>query len=86
MQTERRLHVTPAGTVFTGEGTTTMAIEIEYRMERLLAQADNERLAAPRATLRLRFGRAIIGLGRAIGGRDLERAPRTASRPALHTR
>jgi len=58
--------------------------EVEYRMGRLLDEADRERLAGRRPGLRELLGQALIAIGRSISGSASEPAPR--SRPALPAR
>lgn len=89
MQTTSRLGASPAAdaglstAIFTGDGTTTMSHEIDFRMQRLEAEAAHERLAsATREGLRQHLGHALMALGRAIHGIEPERA----KRPALDAR
>jgi hypothetical protein len=83
MQTKGRIGASPTATTsFTGQGMTTMCTEIDFRMRRLEAEADRERLAGPREGLRQHLGHALMALGRAIHGIEPERAPR----PALDAR
>jgi hypothetical protein len=82
MRTRARFGVTPAGAIFSGDGTTTMTDEVDFRMRRLEAEAARERLAGPRDGLRQHVGHALMALGRAIHGVE----PESVSRPALHTR
>jgi len=78
MHTNDRLGASPTA-IFTGEGMTTMSHEIDFRMRRLQAEADRERLATGRDGVRQHVGHALMALGRAIHG--LEQEP--AGRPAL---
>lgn len=57
---------------------TTMSHEIEFRMRRLEAEADRERLAARRDGVRHHLGHALMALGRAIHGIEAERPTRHA--------
>jgi hypothetical protein len=54
-------------------------VEVEYRTQRLLAQADAERLVGRRDGLRQRLGHALIALGRTIHGVELEPARRAST-------
>jgi hypothetical protein len=56
--------------------------EIDYRIQRLQAEAASERLAGPRDGIRQHVGHALMALGRAIHGLEEERA----ARPALDVR
>jgi len=55
--------------------------EVEYRMRRLLDEAASERLVAGRDGIRQHLGHALIALGRAIHGVQLEHVARPALRP-----
>jgi hypothetical protein len=55
-----------------------MGHEIDFRMRRLEAEADRERLAGPREGLRQHLGHALMALGRAIHGIESEHARRPA--------
>ncbi len=77
MQTKSGSGVVPAGSIFTGEGSA-MSDEIDFRMQRLAAEAYRERLAGDRDGLRQRLGHSLIALGRAIHGIEPEPATRTA--------
>jgi hypothetical protein len=74
--------------ILMGEGTNTMSSEIEFRMRRLEAEADRERLTPRREGLRWHraarrnVGHGLMALGRMIHGIEVEHS----SRPALHTR
>jgi hypothetical protein len=79
MRTTRGIGPTLAtATIFTGAGMTTTSHEIDYRMWRLAAEADEERLAGPRDGVRQHVGHALMALGRAIHGIEAEPAPRPA--------
>jgi len=79
MQTKDRLGALPiATTIFSGEGMTTMGHEIDFRMRRLAAEAARERLAGPRDGVRQHLGHALMALGHAIHGLELEQAGRPA--------
>jgi hypothetical protein len=69
-------------TTFAGKGMTTMCSEIDFRMRRLEAEANCERLAGPRDGIRQHLGHALIALGRAIHGIETE----NATRPELAAR
>ncbi len=82
MYTRDRLDASPAATtILTGEGMTTMGHEIDFRMQRLQAEAARERLATCRDGIRQHLGHALIALGRAIHGVEPEHAARPALRP-----
>lgn len=82
MQTKDRFGASPTAiTIFTGEGTATMGHEIDFRRQRLEAEAGRERLAAGREGVRQRLGHALMALGRAIHGIEANHA----ARPALDT-
>jgi hypothetical protein len=55
-----------------------MCAEIDYRINRLQAEAASERLAGPRDGLRQHLGHALMALGRAIHGIEAEHAVRPA--------
>lgn len=77
MQTKDSLGASPTATIiFTGGGLTTMSNEIDFRMRRLAAEADRERLAGRREGVRQRLGHALMALGRAIHGLEPEHAAR----------
>jgi hypothetical protein len=79
MQTRDRIGASPtAATIFTGQGMTTMSSEITFRMRRLEAEAHSERLAGPRVGIRRHLGHALMALGRAIHGIEVERPARRA--------
>lgn len=83
MQTNGGLSTPLAATpILMGEGTNTMSNEIEFRMRRLEGEAQRERLAPRRDGLRQHVGHALMALGRAIHGIEVEHAPR----PALDAR
>jgi len=81
MYTKTTSGLTPAGSIFTGEGSA-MLDEIEFRMHRLAGEARRERLAGPRDGLRQRLGHALMALGHAIHGLE----PEQHGRPALGPR
>jgi hypothetical protein len=81
MQTTRT-GLAPAGSIFTGEGMTTMSDEIDFRMRRLQAEAASERMAPPREGLRQHLGHALMELGRVIHGLE----PDQPTKPALRAR
>ncbi len=71
------------GARWTREGASPiMCYEVEYHMQRLLLEAENERLAGPREGLRQHVGHALMALGRAIHGLE----PQRSGRPAAHLR
>ncbi len=74
--------VVPAGSIFTGEGMTTLSDEVAFRMRRLAAEADRERLRGHHDGMRHRLGHALMALGRSVHGIE----PDHATRPALHVR
>jgi len=59
---------------------TTMGNEVDFRMQRLQAEADRERLAGKRDGIRQQVGHALIALGLAIHGVEAKHV----ARPALH--
>jgi hypothetical protein len=85
MQTTIGHGITPAGSIFTGEGSA-VSDEIAFRMRRLACEAHGERLAGSRDGLRHHVGHALIALGRAIHGIEPEHGARSAGRPALDAR
>ena len=79
MQTKDRLGASPTvATCLRWEGMTTMCNEIDFRMRRLEAEAERERLAGPRHGIRQHLGHALMALGRAIHGIETEHARRPA--------
>ncbi len=79
MQTKGQLGVSPTATAtWPGEGLTTMSTEIDFRMRRLEAEADRQRLAVRRDGIRQHVGHALMALGRAIHGMEPERTGRPA--------
>ena len=76
MQTKERLGASPTVATIRVEGMTTMSHEIDFRMRRLKAEADQERLAGPRDGFRQHLGHALMALGRAIHGIETEHARR----------
>jgi hypothetical protein len=78
MQTTERLGASPAVATIRAEGMTTMSHEIDFRMRRLEAEANRERLAGSRDGFRQHLGHALIALGRAIHGIETEHARRPA--------
>ena len=91
MQTNNRLHAGSAAgdaawiAAHAGEGMRAMSHEIEFRRERLAAEAARERLVGEHEGLRRWIGHRLMALGRAIHG--LEPDPSGGSaRPALRTR
>lgn len=79
MQTTNRPTLPPAGSIFTGEGMTAMRDEIDFRMQRLQAEAASERLATPHEGLRQHVGHALMAVGRFVHGLE----PEQGGRPAL---
>jgi hypothetical protein len=79
MRTTRWIGPLPSGGIFTGEGTTTVSQEIDYRMDQLLTEAEHERLVGRRHGLRHLVGHALLAIGRAVHGPE----PDPATRPAL---
>jgi hypothetical protein len=83
MQTNDGLGASPTTTaIFTGEGMNAMGHEIDFRMRRLGAEAERERMMVRRDGVRQHVGHALMALGRAIHGMEPERP----SRPALDVR
>ena len=83
MQTTTRPGARPAATIlFTGNGSTTMGTEIEFRMRRLEGEAERQRFAGRPEGLRQAIGHALMELGRAVHGLE----PEPASSPAVTTR
>jgi hypothetical protein len=87
MQTTNRRGASPTTpmstlTLYAGDGMHTTGAEIDFRMERLAAEAERERAVGPRHGLRGRVGHALIALGREIHGLETE----PAARPALRAR
>ncbi|HSW41199.1 MAG TPA: hypothetical protein VLM76_01675 [Patescibacteria group bacterium] len=79
MHTKGRLGASPtAAAVSVGEGLTTMSNEIDFRMRRLLIEAERERLAGRREGVRQHLGHALMALGRAIHGIEVEHPARPA--------
>jgi len=83
MQTMGGLSALPTRTqIFTGEGMNAMGHEIDFRMRRLAAEADRERLTVRKDGIRQHVGHALMALGRTIHGIETEHV----SRPALDAR
>jgi hypothetical protein len=89
MQTKGGLSAPLAATpILMGEGTNTMSSEIEFRMRRLEAEADRERIGGRHEGIRWRrairepLGHALMAVGRAIHGIEADHS----SRPAVGAR
>jgi hypothetical protein len=79
-----QLGTAPTSTLalYAGDGMRATGAEAEFRAQRLLAEAARDHDGEPRPGLRHHVGHAIIAIGRAIHGLEVE-AP---ARPALDVR
>ncbi len=59
----------------------TAGAEIDYRIERLRDEAEAERLAGPRDGVRQHVGHAVMEIGRAIHGIEVEHPVRPSLQP-----
>ncbi len=74
-----RTTTTSTRALYVGDGMRAAGVEAEFRAGRLLAEAARDHAVGRRPGLRHHVGHAIIALGRAIHGLEVE----TPARPAL---